>query len=128
MMNSASFSLKAFGLYVALIPGLGLILFPSEIFVLLGGAVPVAEDIWAIRMIGYLAFALGVYYWYMGSLNLWRLYPVTIVMRFGGALFMVILWLSGEADRSIIGLAIIDLLGAVWTLVAIRTKKSPSSE
>jgi hypothetical protein len=127
-MKGAALSLKVFAIYVALVPGLGLVLFPVDLFALLGANIPGAEDIWAIRMIGYLAFALGVYYWYMGSLNLWRLYPITVIMRIGIACFMVILWLSGEADPSIIGFALIDFLGAVWTLITIRANKSPSAD
>lgn len=127
-MKSAKLSLQVFAIYVILVPGLSLVLFPVDLFEMLGSVAPVAEDVWAVRMVGYLAFALGVYYWYMGSLELWKIYPITVVMRYGVALFMVILWLSGEADPSIIGFATIDFLGATWTLIAMRANKNPSSE
>lgn len=120
-MKSAQLSLKVFGFYLILIPGFGLVLFPIDLFELLGAVVPAFEDIWAIRMIGYLAFALGFYYIFMARYNLTKIYPVTVVLRLGAAIFMTILWLSGEADVSILGFASMDFISAVWTLIAIRT-------
>lgn len=120
-MKSAQLSLKVFGTYLVLIPGLGLVLFPIDLFLMIGAVVPAPEDVWAIRMIGYLAFALGVYYILMAKYNLTRIYPITIVLRLGAAIFMTILWLSGEADMSIIGFAAMDFISAIWTLIAIRT-------
>ena len=120
-MKSAELSLKVFAIYLVLIPGLGLVLFPIDFFELVGATIPQADGVWAIRMIGYLAFALGVYYYYMGKLNLHAIYPVTVIMRIGAALFMLILWLSGEADMSILGFALIDFTSALWTLIAIRS-------
>ena len=126
-MKSPELSLKVFATYLILIPGLGLVLFPIDIFTVIGAPVPPAESIWSIRMIGYLAFALGVYYMYMASFNLVRMFPITVVIRLGAAIFMTILWLSGETDISILGFAIMDFTGATWTFIAIRARKNPSS-
>lgn len=114
-MNSVTNSLKVFGVYLILIPGIGLMIFPE--FLLNLFSLGIGEEIWLARMIGLLTFVVGVFEVYIGKYELSKLYNLTVKLRYFAALFMIGLWLKGEAEINILMFAAIDAAGATWTLL-----------
>ena len=118
-MKSPETSLRAFAIYLILIPGIGLMAMPGfvlDLFQLSHSS----ESMWMARMIGYLAFALGIYYFYIAKYKLRRIYKITVVLRFLAAAFMAGLWLTGEVEIMILLFAAPDALAATWTGLTIK--------
>ena len=119
-MRSVQNSLYAFGLYLMAIPGFGLMCCPTDLldfFQLESG-----DQLWLARMVGLLAFCIGGYYWFIAKYKSIPLYSITVYMRYGAAGFMTGLWIIGEAGVMILGFALIDVLGATWTLATLPRK------
>lgn len=117
-MKSPETSLRVFAIYLILIPGIGLMAIPVtmlDLFQFSHG-----DSMWMARMIGFLAFNLGVYYVYMAKYKLEKIYKITVVLRFLAAAFMAGLWLMGEVEIMILMFAAPDALGATWTGLTIR--------
>jgi hypothetical protein len=118
-MKSPETSLRVFAIYLILIPGFGLMIIPEyilDLFQFSHGGI-----FWMARMIGFLAFALGIYYLYMAKYKLVKIYKITVVLRFLAAAFMVGLWLTGEVEIMILLFAAPDALAATWTSLTIRS-------
>lgn len=118
-MKSATTSLTVFGIYMILIPGIGLMTVPDfmlDLFKLSYG-----EELWTARMIGLLAFIIGVFDISIAKYELDKLYNLTVMLRYFAALFMVGLWVKGEVEIMILLFAAIDIAGASWTLLAIKS-------
>ena len=117
-MKATDFSIRVFGIYMILIPGLGLITIPElmlDFFQLSHGDV-----LWLPRMVGYLALAIGVYYYYIAKYQLGKLYLLTVVLRYMAAAFMTGLWVAGEVEVMIFVFAVVDASGATWTILTMR--------
>lgn len=103
-----------------LIPGLGLMIFPEfvlDLFMLRHG-----DEMWIPRMFGLLAFIIGMFDLAIAKHEVYKLYNLTVQLRFFAALFMIALWLIGEVEITILLFAAIDALGATWTML---TNKQP---
>ena len=109
-----------FGIYLVSLPGLGLILIPD--FLLDVVSLNHGLD-WQIRMVGLLAAILGGYYILISNYGYHKLYSWTIVFRLGASVFMSLLWLFGEAGMGILVFVAIELIGALWTWLAIWKNK-----
>ncbi|WP_129416542.1 hypothetical protein [Pseudomonas aeruginosa] len=122
-MNSVRTSLKVFGLYMMLIPGLGLMIVPAILLDLLG----LSHDghLWMARVIGLLAFIIGTYQYSIARQGLAKLYRVTVAQRYFAALLFAGLWVRGEAGAAILLFALIDTLGASWTLFTVNRGAQP---
>lgn len=117
-MNSKPVSLKVFGIYLILVPGIGLMFFPGlilDLFQLRFDAI-----YWLPRMVGLLALIIGVFDYSIGYFRVSPLYIHTVVLRIFAALFMVSLWLLKEVEVMILLFAAVDAGGALWTLLAKR--------
>ena len=124
-MKSITTSLKVFGIYMILIPGIGLMTVPDfmlDLFKLSHG-----EELWIPRMMGLLAFIIGVFDFYIGKHALHKLYQLTIIVRYVATVFMLSLWLKGEVEVAILLFAGIDAAGATWTMLTLRTSNLASS-
>lgn len=111
--RSTPWSILLFGIYLMLIPGIGLMLLPElllDLFQLRHG-----DDYWTARMMGVLAFIIGAYYYYIAQLRVEALYPITVRLRSLAALSMVVLWVVGEVEIAILLFAAVDTSGALWT-------------
>ncbi|NND08810.1 MAG: hypothetical protein HKN87_20755 [Saprospiraceae bacterium] len=117
-MNTSATSLKAFGIYLILIPGLGLMLIPEFILDLF--SLHHGNSFWLARMLGLLAFIVGVYYTIAARHKLRELYIPSVILRYFAAFFMGVLWLTGEVEVMILLFAVIDVCGATWTLMTLR--------
>lgn len=112
-MKSTPTSIFAHAFYMMCINGLGLMLFPSLILDLFGFAH--GELVWSFRMIGVLAFALGVYYYQIAKHQIVALYSWSAWLRYFAAGAMVVMWIVGEVEWMILLFAAVDSLGATWT-------------
>ena len=117
-MKSATTSLTVFGIYMILIPGIGLMTVPD--FMLGLFKLSYGEALWTARMIGLLAFIIGVFDISIAKYELDKLYNLTVMLRYFAALFMIGLWVKGEVEIMILLFAAIDIAGATWTLLAIK--------
>lgn len=117
-MKAATQSLKIFSIYMMFIPGLGLMFTPTLLLDFFGLSHGV--ELWIPRLVGLLAFIIGVYYWYITKYELSQLYKLSVVLRCFAALFMVGLWLKGEVEIMILLFAAIDTIGASWTWFTLK--------
>jgi protein-S-isoprenylcysteine O-methyltransferase Ste14 len=123
-MKSTKTSLKVFGIYMMLIPGIGLMTVPDlmlDFFKLSYG-----EQLWIPRMIGLLAFIIGVFDFHIAKHELTKLYKITVLLRYFAAFFMIALWLKGEVEVTILLFAGVDAAGAFWTMLTLK-KVLPSN-
>lgn len=116
-MNSVEKSIYTFGLYMILVVGLGLMIFP--IFLLDLFRLPYGDDTW-IRFVGLLAFVIGVFDLVMARHNLPPLYIWTVWLRLFATLFMIVFFATGKLGVGILAFAGIDLTAALWTWTAMR--------
>jgi len=120
--RSTPWSILLFGIYLMVIPGIGLMLVPEfllDLFQLQHG-----ETYWTARMMGMLAFVIGGYYYYIAQLRVEVLYPITVRLRALAGLFMVGLWLVGEVGLAILLFAAVDTTGALWTAWTLTQKEA----
>ena len=118
-MNSVTNSLKVFGIYMILVPGLGLMIMPEfilDLFSLSHGG-----ELWLPRMVGLLAFIIGVFDFSVAKYEVQKLYILTVLLRYFAALFMIILWMIGEVGVMIMLFAFIDAAGATWTMLTNKS-------
>lgn len=119
-MNKARFSLLAFGLYMVFAAGFGFMLIPMPIlhfFHLAAG-----DDLW-IRFVGMLASILGFYYIQVARSGLDVFIPWTVLGRYYAAAFMMLLVILRMIGPSLLIFATIDIAGATWTWLALRSSK-----
>ena len=117
-MNNSAISLMTFGLYLIVIPGLGLMLIPEFVLDIFG--LHHGNSLWLARMMGLLAFIIGIYYTIAGQHKLTELYMPSVILRYFAASFIIVLCLFGEVEILILLFATIDICRATWTLVTLR--------
>lgn len=101
-----------------LIPGMGLMTVPG--FMLDFNGLGHDEHLWTARVVGLLAFIIGTYQFSIAKYNLQRLYKITVAQRYFAALFFTGLWITDEAEIAILLFALIDIIGATWTLFTVK--------
>ena len=116
-MKSVKISLQVFGIYLMLVPGLGLMIAPGFILDLFG--ISHGDQFWMARMIGMLAFIIGFVDHFIGSEEVAGFYKWTVVLRYFAAAFMTALWIFGEVEIAILLFASADALAATWTAYAM---------
>lgn len=119
MSNSAR-SVFVFGLYLTAI---GIILLVAPNFLLGMFFLPSATDVW-IRVVGMLAMALGYYYTQAARKEMTDFFRWTIYLRSTVILFFTAFVLLGLANPPLIIFGVVDLLGAIWTGLALRSSKN----
>ncbi|WP_345875417.1 hypothetical protein [Shewanella algae] len=115
-MKSAPLSLTVFGVYMMLVPGIGLMTMPETLLNLFW--LSHGSYFWAVRVVGLLAFIIGSYQFCIAKFQLESLYKITVAQRYLAALVFVGLWVAGESEIAILLFAAIDIIGATWTLFA----------
>lgn len=117
-LKTAETSILIFGIYMILIPGLGLITIPE---ILLGlFQLDYGTALWSVRMLGLLVLLLGVYTCLISKHKISILYPSTSILRYVAAFFMLSLWAMNQVGNGILLFAAIDALGATWTALTLK--------
>jgi len=117
-MNNADNSLRVVGIYLILIPGMGLIFMPEFLLDLF--QISYGPILWPLRMVGILAAIIGAYSLVFVHLKIRAIYSYSVGFRFLAAAFMISLWAAKQVEITITLFAAIDILGATWTFLAIR--------
>ncbi len=86
-MKSVTNSLKVFGIYMMLIPGIGLMSTPA--FILDFNGLSHDEHLWTARVVGLLAFNIGVFQYYIAKYKIAQLYKLTSLLRYFAASFFM---------------------------------------
>ena len=117
-MSAAARSLLAFGVY-AILAGLGLALAPGLVLDLL--QFPPASDGW-VRVVGVLAVFVGFYHVLAARHEFDAYIRATVLTRVVFALALGGLVVAGTMPPPLLLFGAIDLLGALWTALALRRR------
>lgn len=120
-MRSTTNSLYVFGAYLILIPGLGLMCCPDTLLELF--QLEYDDQLWIARMVGLLTFCIGVLEICIAKYAVAPLYKVTVYLRYFAAAFMAGLWIMNQVGVMILMFALVDFLGATWTLYTLSDSK-----
>ncbi len=119
MSNSAR-SVFVFGLYLVV---LGIILLVAPNFLLGMFFLPSTNEVW-IRVIGMLVLFLGFYYTQAARKEMTDFFRWTMYVRSTVIVFFVAFVLLGFASPPLVLFGVVDLLGAIWTGLALRSPKT----
>ena len=115
MTNTAK-SLAPFGVYMIVV-GLGLLVVPNPIVTLIG--FDAVDDIW-VRLFGWMIASGGYFYIQVGRSGNEVFALATLLVRFPVVVVHLILFLLELAPPALLAFGGVDLVGAVWTAVALR--------
>ncbi len=118
-MSAPAKSVLAHGIYLALL-GVWLVTIPSLLLALLG--IPDATDVW-VRVTGALVFLLGYYYIQAARKEVIEFMRWTVYGRTAFMLFCIAFVLLDFAQPGLLLAGLLDLLGAAWTALALRSAK-----
>lgn len=116
-MKGATTSIRVFAIYLLV---LGPLLMVAPALVLGPFGIPVPSDAW-IRVVGVLAAALGGYYLQAARFGLVPFYRATVAVRAFVFVSFLAFALLGLAPPTLVLFGSVDLAGAVWTALALRS-------
>ena len=119
MSNSAR-SVLVFGLYLVV---LGIVLLVAPNFLLGMFFLPSTTEVW-IRIVGMLVLFLGFYYLQAARKEMTDFLRWTVYLRSTVIIFFVVFVLRGFTSPPLILFGVLDLLGAIWTGLALRSPKT----
>ena len=118
-MSRAAVSILVFGVYV-MVMGVLLLTIPN---VLLGLVrYPTTDEVW-IRVLGVVTLSMGCYYVVAGRNELVSLFKTSLFTRPSLIIFFAAFVAVGLAKPVLILFGAIDLLGAIWTGLALRSSR-----
>lgn len=115
-MSSSAFSAKVFAVYLFL-AGAVLITVPNLLLTLL--QIPPTPDVW-IRVVGLVAFMIGVYAWVAASHEFKPFLVASVYTRFIVFVAFTTFAITGLGSPMIILFGLADLAGGIWTYSALR--------
>jgi protein-S-isoprenylcysteine O-methyltransferase Ste14 len=118
-MSKAAFTIETFGYYLLLL-GVVVILVPNIFLAMFH--IPATSEVW-IRVAGVLVFNIGIYYLYAAKCEATAFFQASIYTRMFVLLAFTIFVTLGLASPKLILLSFGDVLGAIWTYMAL--KKEP---
>lgn len=118
-MNRAIQTIWVFSWYL-LVLGLSLLIAPNLLLGLFG--LPTTSEVW-IRVVGMLALLLALYYYTAAKHHLTPMLEASITGRSFVMLCFTAFVLLGVASPVLFLFGLVDLLGAVWTRLALRTER-----
>jgi hypothetical protein len=119
-VSKSAVSLFVFGVYMFIV-GLIMLVIPNFFLSLVG--IPTTTEIW-IRMAGMLIFILSFYYMISARWELKQFFLLSVYGRGSLIVFVTIFVLMGLGKPVMILFGFFDLLGAIWTALALRSEKS----
>lgn len=115
-MSKAALSLKYFAIYLMLL-GLALVLIPNLLLTLFH--IPPTTEVW-VRVVGVLAFNIGVYYWYAARSESRELFLASVYTR-ALVLASFATFAALQLAEPVLALfGAVDFLGGLWTLAMLR--------
>jgi hypothetical protein len=117
-MTNTARSIMVFAVYLA-VSGLSFIFVPNLLLPLLG--FPATGEVW-IRMVGLLALILAMYFWYSVRHNDLHFQRATVIARLMFFTGVTAFALLGWASPLLIVFGLVDLAGAAWTWLALRSE------
>jgi len=118
-MNKSTLSIFAFGLYLIAL-GIILVVIPNSLLEIF--QVPSTNEVW-IRVVGMLVFLLGIYYILAARKEMTDFFLWTVYLRPLVILFFIAFVLLDFVSPMLILFGVVDLLGAIWTGLALRASK-----
>ena len=118
-MSRAAKSVLAFSL-VFINGGLSLLLAPQFVLSFLGFSI---TEILFPRLLGMTMLVLAYYYVRAAWSGLAEFFKWTVHMRLMGVVFYIMFVVLGFAPVTVLGFALMDLLGALWTKWALAADK-----
>jgi len=116
-MSKAAKSVLVFGIYLA-VTGLGFLLMPNTLLPLFG--FPPTNEVW-IRIMGLLIMVLGYFYIQSARIDFRPFFQWTVYERIVCGVVFGILVVLGLAGPMLLLFGAVDLLGAIWTQLALRS-------
>jgi len=80
--------------------------------------VPPTKEVW-IRLFGFLALVLAAKGYYAVRLNLTPMFQLDVYTRAAFGTFLTVLIIMGVSPTFLLILAVVDIVGAVWTQLAL---------
>jgi len=115
-MSKPAFTLKAFGIYL-LVLGVGLTVAPNQMLSLF--SMPLTTEVW-LRVVGVLVFNIGIYYIYAAKCEARAFFQVSVYTRCLVMAAFIAFVALGLAPPMLVLFGVADLLGAIWTQLALR--------
>lgn len=115
-MSKSAFSAKVFAVYLFII-GPVLVFAPNFLLSLFG--IPATTEVW-IRVVGTIAFMLGVYSWVAAKHELRPFLEASVYTRFGVFFAFSAFAILKLGSPMIAVFGLIDLLGGIWTYFALK--------
>lgn len=119
-MSRAAVSILVFGIYLVFL-GITLIVVPNVLLSLFG--IPATNEVW-IRVAGVVVMILGYYYSMAARRDLTDFFKWTVYGRAPVIVFFTIFVLLDFVSPVLILFGAFDLLGAIWTGLALRFPKT----
>jgi len=120
-MKPTPFSIYVFGIYMILVPGLGLMFLPAFMLDMFNMAYD-PTLLWPVRMIGLLASIIGAFDILTAKHEVVSFYKWTVRLRYYAAAFMIALFALKQVEAAILIFAAVDALGATWTMLTLRNQ------
>ena len=118
-VKNARVSILVFGIYMVVL-GLALLVIPNVLLSLFD--YPTTTEIW-IRILGFIVVVLGYYYIVAARFELTPFFRASVYGRPAVIVCFAGLVLVGMAQPVLILFGAIDLLGAIWTGLALRSSR-----
>ena len=118
-MSKAAVTVLVFGVYMVVV-GFALLAVPNVLLSLF--AYPTTTEVW-IRILGFTVIVLGYYYIVAARYEMVHFFKASVYGRPAIIVFFAILVALGMAEPILVLFGAIDLLGAIWTGLALRSSQ-----
>jgi hypothetical protein len=122
-MSQSALSAKVFAVYL-FIAGTVLVTAPNLLLTLLH--IPTTSEVW-IRVIGLIAFMIGVYAWVAANHEFKPLMVASVYTRFTVFVAFVVFALLDLTSPMTMLFGVADLAGGIWTYFALRADATSST-
>ena len=116
-MSNAAKSIFVFNIYRITL-GITLLVIPSVLMSLFGLE---TENEFAFRLVGFMLVMLGGIYLQAARDELTKFFRFSVISRSLVLLFFIVLAIFGIAKPILILFGVVELLGAIWTRIALRS-------
>jgi hypothetical protein len=119
-MSKSAFSAKAFAVYLFIV-GAALVVAPNFLLSIFG--VPTTTEVW-IRVVGVVAFNIGIYTWVSAENK--EYLQASVYTRLLVFVAFTTFAVIGMASPMIVIFGVADLAGGIWTYFALRADAQPA--